>query len=336
MEKYAFEIVDEAIEKYAKSYDAKRKKQYWQMLKKIHGGNDEAIKAMIKKDIRDDFSGAEHIKNMLIEPNVKALNRPKKYSDKFSVFAAKSESAPSLDGRDARLKTPSELWGSKTLYPKTTKFSQTGELNINPRAMDEMTRDVKYRGASNAWSKYKGKSTTDEQARKLSETIDAARRAEPSPGRSSRMIVSRKMDVPEELLITDADHRATYKKFNPFIDNRGSFKKLEEIASEKGQKIVPPNKVKPPSKKIPSDKVEQVDQRSTKSKKGAGAGAGLGLIGMGALAKNTLKNNKSIKQTNKLRDRTIPALAGAGIAGAAYGYGTDKAAFEIVNDILSK
>ena len=151
-----------------------------------------------------------------------------------------------------------------------------------------MTRDVKYRGASNAWTKYKGKSVTEEQAKKLSETINTARRAEPAPGRSSRMIVSRKMDVPEELLIIDADHRATYKKFNPFIDNRGSFKKLEEIASEKGQKIAPPNKVKPPSKKIPSDKVEQVDQSSAKSKKGAGAG--LGLIGMGAaLAKNTLK-----------------------------------------------
>ena len=35
-DKVAFEIVDEAIEKYAKSYDARRKKQYWQMLKKTH------------------------------------------------------------------------------------------------------------------------------------------------------------------------------------------------------------------------------------------------------------------------------------------------------------
>ena len=48
------------------------------------------------------------------------------------------------------------------------------------------------------------------------------------------------------------------------------------------------------------------------------------------------KAASSLIKKNKLKDRTIPALAGVGAAGAAYGYGTDKAAFEIVNDILSK
>ena len=65
----------------------------------------------------------------------------------------------------------------------------------------------------------------------------------------------------------------------------------------------------------------------------------LGLSGIGAIAKKTIQENNatsSLVKKNKLRDRAIPALAGVGAAGAAYGYGTDKAAFEIVNDILSK
>ena len=48
MEKYAFEIVEDVLEKFARSYNAKRKKQYWQMMKDIHGGTDKAVENITK------------------------------------------------------------------------------------------------------------------------------------------------------------------------------------------------------------------------------------------------------------------------------------------------
>ena len=63
MEKYAFEIVDEIIEKYARSYDALRKKQYWQMMKKMHGGTDEAVDNIIKNRVTDSLIGAPIFSN---------------------------------------------------------------------------------------------------------------------------------------------------------------------------------------------------------------------------------------------------------------------------------
>ena len=145
MEKYAFEIVEDAIEKYAKSYDARRKKQYWQMMKKIHGGNDEAVQALTAK-----FGPGErtrHIDNAIIKPNVLAYNKPRGFENQYTTLSGANYTGPTVDGKKTRLKTPSELWGSKTLYPKTSKFSKTTSLNMNPRSMDEVTRDIKYRGS---------------------------------------------------------------------------------------------------------------------------------------------------------------------------------------------
>ena len=48
MEKYAFEIVEDVLEKFARSYNAKRNKQYWRMTKEIHGGTDKAVENITK------------------------------------------------------------------------------------------------------------------------------------------------------------------------------------------------------------------------------------------------------------------------------------------------
>ena len=51
MEKYAFEIVEDVLEKCARSYNAKRKKQYWQMMKDIHGGT-ESLDKVLKEGLK--------------------------------------------------------------------------------------------------------------------------------------------------------------------------------------------------------------------------------------------------------------------------------------------
>ena len=207
MEKYAFEIVEDAIEKYAKSYDARRKKQYWQMLKKMHGGNDEAVRAITPKG--KPFELGEFKRNAIIVPNVISYDKPRGFERQHTIFSPANYDGATI-GKKMRLKTPSELWGSKTLYPKTSRFSRTTNLNMNPRSMDEVTRDVKYRGAANTWDKYYkdnrlgDKKVLSEEDKRVREIAREGKRGEALRDPSEdyyqdSMIISRKLDIPKEL-----------------------------------------------------------------------------------------------------------------------------------------
>ena len=274
MEKYAFEIVEEIIEKYARSYDALRKKQYWQMMKKMHGGTDEAV---------DNIT-----KNRAMDYLIAAPTGSSKLENEEFVFTNVGRQIHGENNK--RLKTPSELWGSKTLYPETTEFNNAAKSGHN----------------------------------------------------LSKSMTSRKGDIPEELL-ENSDFLSTHEKFYKGNSQGGSrsFKQLDEKSQRLGKKIAPPN-LKRPQDDIPlPEEVSQV--RTKKSKKpilaglgvaGAGAGAGIG-----SSVRKAIKSKDAAKAQEKLKKKmALGAGVGAGVgAGAAYKHNNrDKAAFEIVNDILSK
>jgi GNAT superfamily N-acetyltransferase len=152
------------LAKEAASFDARRNKQYWQLLKRLYGGNDEAVEAI--KETRDPgiyhgtrqemlpsvlskglkagpfrefgmgtFFGSRHIAelygndfvthngmkagNVWDEEGFKSISDPKEMID-YARNNPDSGYEISLGGI-SRLAKPSELHGTKTLYPTVTK-----------------------------------------------------------------------------------------------------------------------------------------------------------------------------------------------------------------------
>ena len=277
MEKYAFEIVEDVMEKCARSYNAKRNKQYWQMMKKIHGGTDEAV---------DNIT-----KNRAMDFLIAAPTGSSELKDEEFVFTNVGRQIHGEDNK--RFKTPSELWGSKTLYPETTEFNNA-------------LKDGHFLAKS---------------------------------------MTSRKGDIPEELL-ENSDFLSTHEKFYKGNSQGGSrsFKQLDEKSQRLGKKIAPPN-LKRPQDDIPlPEEVSQV--RTEKSKKPILAGLGLAGAGtgIGASVRKAIKSKETAKAQEKLKKKMalgagvgVAGVAGTLGAGAAYKHNNrDIAAFEIVNDILSK
>ena len=275
MKKYAFEIVDEAIEKYAKSYNAKRKKQYWQMMKDIHGGTDKAVENITK---------GRHMDSLL-------ARRPRWQWDYDQQFGNYGKLINIRNNSKKRLKTPSELWDSTELYPART---------IDP--------DI------------------------------ATYRTRPATGRP---ISFYKNDFSNELL-EDGDFTSTYLKFKYGKSAGGnrSFKEMDERAQALAKKTTPLSTNKAMSNEIPVNDGNQAKKKSGKSMLAGLGVAGAG-TGIGASVRKAIKSKDAAKAQEKLKKK-MALGAGIGVAGtlgagAAYKHNSrDKAAFEIVNDILSK
>jgi hypothetical protein len=120
------------MNKQARSYDSKRKKQYRKMLEKMYGSNENLIKE-VKSNGHNIYHGTK-------PSNVKNISRNGLVSNKITPSGeeaskvwgkgiyfgpkqtAKTYAEKSLFGKDSvRLKTPSELKGTKALYPKGQK-----------------------------------------------------------------------------------------------------------------------------------------------------------------------------------------------------------------------
>jgi hypothetical protein len=120
-----------------------------------------------------------------------------------------------------------------------------------------------------------------------------------------------------------------------------SFKEMDERAQVLGKKIAPPN-LKRPQDDIPLGE-EIIETSTKKSKKPILAGLGLAGAGtgIGASVRKAIKSKDAAKAQEKLKKK-MALGAGVGVAGtlgagAAYKHNSrDKAALEIVNDILSK
>lgn len=149
-EKTASQIVDEAIEKYAKSYDAMRKKQYWQLLKRLHGGSDDAVKTIRKTKDTGIYHGTESLDKVL-EEGLKPGNR-NMYGK--GVYFGDKDLASQYGSDVVRLKKPSELEGTKHLYPKTDKAGRNLHTKVNPRNASDLTNHTRTYGIESAKKKF--------------------------------------------------------------------------------------------------------------------------------------------------------------------------------------
>lgn len=149
-EKTASQIVDEAIEKYAKSYDAMRKKQYWQLLKRLHGGTDDAVKTIRKTKDTGIYHGTESLDKVLKE-GLKPGNR-NMYGK--GVYFGDKDLAYQYSNDVVRLKKPSELEGTKHLYPKTDKAGRNLHTKVNPRNASDLTNYTRTYGIGSAKKKF--------------------------------------------------------------------------------------------------------------------------------------------------------------------------------------
>jgi hypothetical protein len=112
----------EGLAKIAASFDARRSKQYWQLLKRQYGGGDEAVNAMKQTGDTGIWHGtsAEAVPHIQ-EQGLKAGNvnhfgvgqyfGPKSMADNYATRPGRED--PGL----LRLRKPSELQGTKELYP---------------------------------------------------------------------------------------------------------------------------------------------------------------------------------------------------------------------------
>lgn len=149
-EKTASQIVDEAIEKYAKSYDAIRKKQYWQLLKRLHGGSDDAVKTISKTKDTGIYHGTESLDKVLKE-GLKPGNR-NMYGK--GVYFGDKDLASQYGSDVVRLKKPSELEGTKHLYPKADKAGRNLNTKVNPRNASDLTNHTRTYGIESAKKKF--------------------------------------------------------------------------------------------------------------------------------------------------------------------------------------
>lgn len=155
------------IEKIAKSYDARRKKQYWQMLKKMYGDSDKAIFEISKRKDPNIYHGTTRSAVKKIMSGGLQTGRRNQFGN-GAYFGPKEVagvySRAPLFGKQinaVRMKRPSELKGTKTLYPKGTKVLVTEpskkkyldeatkkyvKPNTNPKRMTDVERNIAYKG----------------------------------------------------------------------------------------------------------------------------------------------------------------------------------------------
>lgn len=124
------------IEKKAASYDARRKKQYQQLLKRMYGGNEGMMEALRQNggDV-GIYHGTPNLDAVLkngLNRSVGSGTTSTAYGKGVYFGDRDIANLYGKNGGVVRLKKPSELKGTKTLYPKTTK-AMTTDLKMNPK-----------------------------------------------------------------------------------------------------------------------------------------------------------------------------------------------------------
>ena len=129
-------IYKNQIEKTAASYDARRKKQYWQMLKRLYGGTDRAINNLSKtRDFNiyhgtNPFAVDKIMKDKLKPGRKNIFGKGVYFGDK--PLANDYAMGFGIKSNAIRFKRPSELKGSKELYPDINKvFKESVDLDAN-------------------------------------------------------------------------------------------------------------------------------------------------------------------------------------------------------------
>jgi len=145
---YAMHI-EKNLEKTARSFTAKRNKQYWQMLKKLHGGSDKAVKNIIatKSSGIYHYTKPENVKSILKGNLVKDSNSFALFGH-GNYFGTKSIIKEGPSRSVIKFKKPSELSG-KTLYPKSSSYikqdyiAESGKANykVNPKTATKAQRE---------------------------------------------------------------------------------------------------------------------------------------------------------------------------------------------------
>jgi hypothetical protein len=125
----------EYIEKKA-SIEAIRKKQYWQMLKRLHGGGDEAVKKLSKTRDFGIYHSTDHAERVLSQGADAAKNKTGVFG-KGTYFASVGDEG--FGEHTIRFKKPSELRDTKMAYPDVSKI-KNHEVKANPRTMDPILR----------------------------------------------------------------------------------------------------------------------------------------------------------------------------------------------------
>jgi hypothetical protein len=123
------------------SINALRKKQYWQILKRMYGGTDEAVNAIKSSKDVGVYHGSKAKAEDLI--NSKILPATERNVFGKGAYLGSRESASKYIGEGGsltRLKRPSELKG-KEVYPKITGVSNS-DIRVNPKVADKDLRKL--------------------------------------------------------------------------------------------------------------------------------------------------------------------------------------------------
>jgi hypothetical protein len=125
--------------KIATSFDARRSKQYWQLLKRMHGGNDEAIAAI-------KATGDHHIYHGTAKKNIPSIlenglrneaNTANGNNYGPGVYLGNRERGEHYAGKGGllRLALPSELKGTKELYPNPSNTMKFNDADAGGKAL---------------------------------------------------------------------------------------------------------------------------------------------------------------------------------------------------------
>ena len=252
------------IEKLARSNDAKRKKQYRQMLKRMYGGNDEMISAIKKSGDPNIYHGtkSKHMENIKqngfkADANVRGQYGKGTYlGDKQTALHYAGNPGDSLKDKEkqiTRLKRPSELKGTKKLYGNQSNFKSVtddvitnqvkGAKAIKPkdkgdikylsdRYLEKLTKSkMSNDDIVNHISKKSPKSINGETRDKIMKDLDKIR--EGRSGRSANKAVGE--------IFKNRDNARVSRLTNKNLGGKGNIEKIKAYGKLNGKDMLNPS-----------------------------------------------------------------------------------------------
>lgn len=141
------------FEKLARSYDAKRKKQYRHMLKRMYGGDEEMIEAIRKSGDPNIYHGTSELdaKKSILTEGAKADKNTANAFGKGTYFADKdralhyTRNGPGADTTPdglVRFKRPSELKGTKVTYGDINDYKKVTPDKVESKLESNLRRSM--------------------------------------------------------------------------------------------------------------------------------------------------------------------------------------------------